>query len=262
MADGLQFQAAYTWSHAIDNSTADFFSTIVSPRRPEDFRNLPSERSNSILDHRHRFTLSAIYDMPFFKKHSNWFARNFLGNYEFAPVFVYETGGWGTVQSGMDSNLNGDPAPDRAIFNPAGVPGTGSDITDLVTSAASPFGAGYTVGYVADNPNAQYIAAGYGALANSSRNTLHLNPINSWDMTLLKRIAITERYKVEFAAQLFNAFNHPNWVPGSLNTVNSVSRTGQGERNNFIPYATNFNTPQTSWPSNARTMQFYMKFIF
>jgi carboxypeptidase family protein len=262
MSNGLQFQAAYTWSHAIDNSTADFFSTIVSPRRPQEFRNLPSERSNSILDHRHRLTLSAIYDMPFFKKHSNWFARNFLGNYELAPVFTYETGGWGTVQSGLDSNLNGDSAPDRAIFNPAGVPGTGSDVTPLETSAASPWGAGYVVGYLADNPTAQYIVAGEGVATNSSRNTLKLRPINTWDITLLKRIAITERYRFEFAAQLFNAFNHPNWVPGSLNQITSISRTSQGQRNNFIPSKPNFNDPMASWPSNARTMQFSLKFIF
>ncbi len=54
---GLQFQAAYTFSHTIDNSTADFFSTIIAPRRPQNFRDLPAERANSILDHRHR-----VYD--------------------------------------------------------------------------------------------------------------------------------------------------------------------------------------------------------
>ena len=256
MSNGLQFQAAYTWSHAIDNSTADFFSTIISPRRPQNFRDLPSERSNSILDHRHRFTISAIYDTPFFKNHPNWFMRNFAGNYEFAPVFIYETGGWGTVQSGVDSNLNGDSAGDRAIFNPAGTPGTGSGVTELTNKA------GDVVAYLASNPNAQYIVAGNGALANSSRNTLQMNPINSWDFTLLKRISVTERYKVEFAAQLFNAFNHPNWVPGVLNQVDSIDRTDQGQRNSLIPDMQNFNSPKATWGSNPRTMQFYLKFIF
>jgi hypothetical protein len=92
--------------------------------------------------------------MPYFKSHPSWFVRNLLGNYEFAPVFIYETGGWGTVQSGTDSNLNGDSAPDRAIFNPAGVKGMGSDVTPLFNSS------GYAVAYLAKNPNAQYIVAG------------------------------------------------------------------------------------------------------
>ena len=116
-ANGLQFQAAYTWSHAIDNSTADFFSTIISPRRPQDFQNLAAERGNSLIDHRHRFTLSAVYEVPFFSKSSSWLARNLLGNYQLAPVYTYETGQWGTVQSGVDSNLNGDNAGDRVILN-------------------------------------------------------------------------------------------------------------------------------------------------
>ena len=41
--NGLQFQVAYTWSHMIDNSTADFFSTVIAPRRPQDFNNLRGE---------------------------------------------------------------------------------------------------------------------------------------------------------------------------------------------------------------------------
>ena len=81
-SNGLQFQAAYTFSHMIDNGTADFFSTVIAPRRPQDFLNLPAERSNSLLDHRHRFTFSTIYDMPFFSKSSSWVERNLLGNYQ------------------------------------------------------------------------------------------------------------------------------------------------------------------------------------
>lgn len=272
MANGLQFLAAYTWSHAIDNSTADFFSTIVAPRRPQNFRDLPAERANSVLDHRHRFTLQAIYDMPYFKNHPNWFVRNFAGNYEFAPVFIYETGGWGTIQSGVDSNLNGDSAGDRAILNPSGTRGIGSGVSPMYSTntcaaitdadAQATCYDDHTVAYLADNPNAQYIVAAPGALANTPRNTLQMNPINSWDFTLLKRISLTERYKIEFAAQLFNAFNHPNWVPGFLNQVDSISRTDQGERNGFIPDKTNFDNWKNTWGSNPRTMQFYLKFIF
>ncbi len=35
--NGLQFDAAYTWSHTLDNSTADVFSTVLTPRRPQRF---------------------------------------------------------------------------------------------------------------------------------------------------------------------------------------------------------------------------------
>ncbi len=118
-SNGLQLQAAWTYSHAIDNATADFFSTVISPRRPQDFRNLPAERGNSILDHRHRITISAIYDATWFKHSDSWLKRNILGNYEIAPVYTWESGQVGTTQSGVDSNFNTDGAGDRTIVNAA-----------------------------------------------------------------------------------------------------------------------------------------------
>ena len=33
-SNGLQFIGSYTWSHLIDDSTADFFTTLLTPRRP------------------------------------------------------------------------------------------------------------------------------------------------------------------------------------------------------------------------------------
>src|SRR4029453_7461413 len=35
---GFQLNAAYTWSHLIDDTTAEVFSTVLSPRRVKDFR--------------------------------------------------------------------------------------------------------------------------------------------------------------------------------------------------------------------------------
>ena len=192
--NGLQFQVAYTFSHLIDNGTADFFSTVIAPRRPQNFQDLNSERSNSVLDHRHRFTVSSIYDMPFFSKSSSWLQRNLLGNYELGVVYTWESGQWGTAQSGVDANLNADSAPDRPIFNAAGTPGVGSDIINLCNSSlpsghlcngdpdpnfdSSP----YVVAYQAANPNAQYITAGNGALSNTPRSTITTPPINNWDI--------------------------------------------------------------------------------
>ena len=103
------FQAAYTYSRTIDNSTADFFSTSLTPRRPQDFQNWDAERSVSPLSRTHRFTLAAVYDLPFFKN-GNWLMRNVVGNWGFSPVYTYESPQWATVQSATDSNLNGDSA--------------------------------------------------------------------------------------------------------------------------------------------------------
>src|SRR4029079_4137524 len=55
LSSGVQFSAAYTWSHLIDDTTAEVFSTVLSPRRVEDFQNLKNERADSALDRRQRF---------------------------------------------------------------------------------------------------------------------------------------------------------------------------------------------------------------
>jgi hypothetical protein len=287
MSHGLQFVSAYTYSHLIDNSTADFHTTDITPRRQQDFANLAVERANSALDHRHRFTLALLYDMPYFKT-GNFLVRNGLGNWEFAPVYTYQSGEWGTVQDGVDANLNGDPAGDRAIFNPSGVGTTGSGVTPLCTSAIpsaagvctlgnafntaatskNPVYTGQTfdvqdnlVGYLATNPKARYIQAYYGALATAGRNTQLMPAINNVDFTAVKRIAINERYKVEFSMQAFNILNHPQFIAGSLNQVNSLGVTGSS-RAAFEPQNNNFNNFSNFFPSNARSLQLSLKIFF
>ena len=96
--NGLQFQVAWTWSHAFDNSTADVFSTVLTPRRPQDFQNFAADWSTSALDRRHRVTIEAIYDLPFFKN-SNWMMKNLVGNWQFAPIYTFESPEYATVQS-------------------------------------------------------------------------------------------------------------------------------------------------------------------
>jgi hypothetical protein len=255
-ANGLQFQAAYTWSHAIDNSTADFFSTVLTPRRPQDFQNWSADRSNSALDRRHRITVSAIYEVPWFKNSNNWFLKNIAGNFQFAPIYTYETGEWADVQSGVDSNLNGDNAGDRSVINPKGDRSVGSGVTALKNTA------GATVAYLANNPNAYYIVAGSGALATGGRNTLKMPPINNVDLTATKKLNFSERYKFEFSAQMLNALNHPQWIANSINDVLSQGRSSGAERNYLIPSNSLFNQASKVFPSNARTVQLSAKFIF
>ena len=251
---GLQFVGSYTLSKTIDDATADVFSTVLAPRRAQDWLNLSADRSNSILDHRHRFTLALLYDVPFFK-HSNWAMKNAVGNWTIAPIYTYQTGQWATPQSNVDSNLNGDSAGDRPIFNAAGAAGTGSGVTALKNSA------GATVAYLANNPNARFIVAGSGALSTAGRSLLQLDAINNVDLTLSKRISITERYRVEFQAQAFNLLNHAQYIGGYLNDVASIGFTGV-ERNMLIPNNPDFNKPATVFSSNPRNLQLALKFFF
>lgn len=254
MSHGLQFVGAYTFSKTIDDATADVFSTVLAPRRAQDWQNLSADRSDSILDHRHRFTLAMLYDVPFFK-HSNWLMKNGVGNWTIAPIYTYQSGQWMTPQSAVDSNLNGDSAGDRPVYNPAGQAGVGSDVTALTNSG------GDVVAYLANNPNARFIVAGKGARSTAGRSLLQLDPINNVDLTLSKRISFTERFSAEFQCQAFNLLNSAQYVGGYLNDVASIGFTG-AERNILIPSKANFDKPATVFSSNPRTLQLALKFFF
>jgi hypothetical protein len=271
MANGLYFQAAYTYSHLIDNSTADFFSTVIAPRRPQDFQNLPAERANSVLDHRHRFTMSMVYDTQWYAHSPNWLLKNVLGGYQITPVYIYESGQWATIQSGQDSNLNLDNAGDRVVVNPAGVGNRGSDVTPIVNLS------GDTVGYFAKDPSARYIRAGIGALASSGRNTFASPAINNLDFGISKGIKFTERTELRLGLLAINVLNHPQYTTGLVSQADSFSAASNGQRlvleprnstvgpqsiglNNF-PNGI-FGNFKAAFPSNARELALSAHFSF
>lgn len=120
----------------MDNSTADVFSTYITPRRPQDFQCFACDWSDSALDRRHRITLQMTYDLPFLKHSDNWIKKNVLGNWQVSPVYTFQSSEFATVQSGVDANGNGDSAGDRTFINPAGVRGTGDGSIPLCNSGA------------------------------------------------------------------------------------------------------------------------------
>jgi hypothetical protein len=260
---GLFFKTAYTWSHALDDSTADVKSTLLTPRRPQDFTDMRSEWGTSFLDRRHRLTQTLIWDTPWYQNSSNKFARYALGGYVLSGTYTYESPQYVTVQSGLDSNLNGDSAGDRAIVNPNGVPNTSSGVRAVNASGATlEMGDSSTVAYIANNPNAQYITAGYGAVATGGRNTMALRPINNFDLQVKKVFPIGEVKRLEFAAQLFNAFNHPQYTAGYTNTVLQTQTLGASQQNLVIPGNPLFDRPDLAFSSNPRSVQLTARFQF
>jgi hypothetical protein len=293
---GFQASAAYTYSHLIDDTTAEVFSTILSPRRVEDFQNLRRERADSALDHRHRFVLSSLYELPFFNKNDSKFVRTLLGGFNFAGTLAFESGEKATVRSGIDSNLNGDAAGDRSIINPNGTRDTFSPVCAIgrngqcilvdedgelttnpalgtITSQPSTASARTaTVGYLALNPGAQYIQAGLGAKSNSARNTLLLPGIRNLDFSVFKNFHVTEGKFFQLRLDMFNALNHAQFTPGSVNGAELTSFTSGPQANiNIIEANRNdarpsdqglFNRPDLVYSSHPRTIQLALRFNF
>ncbi len=253
-SQGFSTIAAYTWSHNIDDSTATHFSTYLTPRRPEGFMNQTPEKASSALDRRQRLTLSWIWETPWYNSSSSWFIKNLVGNWRFVGTYTAESGELATAQSGTDSNMNGDTAGDRTVINPQGNSSLGSDATPLLNSA------GQTVAYLATNPNAMYIKAQPGAFANGGRNTLQMPGINNFDLSLAKRFKVTEGKAFEFRADFANAFNHPQYTSGYVNSVRLTTQTTT--RTFLLPNSAQFEQWSQNFPSNARSIQLALKFTF
>jgi hypothetical protein len=243
----------------------------LSPRRVQDFQNLRAEKADSALDRRQRFVFSGLWDIPFGRNSSNSFVKTLLGGWSLANVLTFESGEKATILSGVDSNLNGDRAPDRTIINLDGTAGTASPVVALLRTCTvfNPDGscgisnAARTVGYLATNPNAQYIQAGNGALANAGRNTLQLPGINNLDISLFKNFAFGEARKVQLRADLFNVFNHAQYTPGSVDSVDPVATTGVGNVNTINPGTLNFfNQPGLVFSNHPRIIQIGVRLEF
>jgi len=84
--------------------------------------------------------------------------------------------------------------------------------------------------------------------------------IDNVDLQILKRLAITERTRVEFGAQFSNILNHPQWTgdllndvyPNQLNNTRSFLLTGNDSFGRFDQFYT----------SNSRTLTIIGRFVF
>jgi hypothetical protein len=258
-SNGLSYIAAYTWSHNEDDATATNFSTYLTPRRAQDFQNLKADWSSSALDRRQRFTFTPIYEFRPFKT-GNWFMKNLIGNWNISGTYTYESPEYATVQSGIDSNRNGDSAGDRVLINGAGDASVGSGVTGYSAAGAKTTSAAAIVAYVANNSNARYVVAGVGALANSGRNTFPLHPINNIDMNLKKRFSFTEKRSFDIGGSFYNLLNHAQYTGGYLNDV--ASRGFTNARNDLVPGDPLFGRFDQFYSSNSRFIQLFAHFTF
>ena len=170
------FKASYTWSHLLDDSTAEVNSTTLSPRRPQDFNNIRDEWASSALDRRQRFSFTWLYEAPWFQKDNSWIKRNIIGNYQIAGTYAVASPAAGT--------------PPRAVVQPEwrrrDRPRHRRRSSLRERAAMSPCsrtrrGDG---GRLARAQRAVHFSAQVGAFPNSGRNIMATRGISNWDMTI------------------------------------------------------------------------------
>ena len=106
LADELEWSAGYTWSHTKD-SASDF------DEQPQDPYALDAEWSDSRYDQRHRFVVSALFDLPIGEEEDrkpgevpNAWIRAF-SQIEVAPILTVGSGHPANVITGGDDNRTG-----------------------------------------------------------------------------------------------------------------------------------------------------------
>ena len=63
------------------------------------------------------------------------------------------------------------------------------------------------------------------------RNIIHNPGFSNWNVGLFKKFAITEKTGVQFRAEAFNVFNHPNWNGATFNPTSSSFGKVTGKNN-------------------------------
>jgi hypothetical protein len=290
---GLTFNANYTYADTEDNSTNEFFTSLLNPRRGQDTNHLNEDFSKSDLYVRNKIALSWVYEVP--KTHfENRFAKAILNGYELGSTFLAQSGQPVTLQSGLDSNGNGDSAGDRASINPFSSGRLGSDVfavcelpggaTGLSNGGPGAFnvptgvaagGACFdptdptgnttfpAIGYTPVNTNARFIVTGPGAKANLGRNSFLSPGFNVLNLAVAKKIYFTESKYLQFKAEAYNIFNHPNFALSNGNVFSvagvTTATTTQGYA---LPTDPNFLKADKFFSGGIRSMTLSLKFIF
>jgi hypothetical protein len=236
-SNALQFLAAYTLSSALNTNA---LNTLAAGGGVTATGNQFDKNANygpSDFNRRHRFVANYIYDLP---------AMSQLGR-----VFHEISAGWSisgviTIQSGLPLTLVGSNANNAfGITNDHAQLAPGCTFENLMTSGSiqsklnNYFNRACVLRDAAGNPAWQVIGADGRATAfgNSGVGIATGPPQNNFDVALIKRIPLSglhETANLEFRAEFFNAFNHPQFSPPNQNvsaaTFGLISSTAVNPR--------------------------------
>lgn len=200
---GISLLANYTWSKSLSDAP-DFRSPMFESAIPQDNNNLWAEKGLA-CDIRHRFALSAIFDLPGLGHSGALHAVT----HDWRLSTIYQ------VQSGFPFTISvfGDTANAGTLLgeNPIRANYTGQPV----------FGDGTHTADRWFNPAAFAVPAAF-SFGNVGRNTITGPGMQTLDLALVREFAMTEKTKFEFRAEFFNALNHTN-----LGTPNRFVNTPQ-----------------------------------
>jgi len=191
---GLQLLAAYTWSHAIDDTNGAFDAV-----QPQDLGNLRLERASSSYDTRHRFVVSSLYQLPFgrgrrFAQQMPAVVEKVLGGWQANGILVVQTGFPFSVTTPGQPSAQSPFVRADVVGTLKVYPGNPNRYFDTTAFAAAPV--------AADGVLLRPGTAGRNLLVGPGTRNL--------DFSLFKDFRV-ERVTAQFRTEFFNLTNTPQY---------------------------------------------------
>jgi outer membrane receptor protein involved in Fe transport len=229
---GLTYLISYTWSKSLDLGCSGWYGVEgCSIQNPY---NLQADKGPSATDLPQIFSAAWVYALPFGKggKFSSGspVVNALVGGWNLNGVLSFNSGTAFDAGSGKDIAQTGN-------YNYGN--GYGYERANLV---GSPYPSSKSPAEWINVPAFQYPAAD--TFGDLGRDSLRSDWYKNLDLSIFRQFPITERFRVEFRFEIFNATNTPVWaIP-----VTSME-------------APNFGTV-TSTANTARQLQFGLKLYF
>jgi outer membrane receptor protein involved in Fe transport len=222
---GLLINANYTWSHSTDNLSSTFSDGYWGNYGwlgYTDYFHPSYDYGNSDFDVRHRFVLSAVWDLPWMKHSSNAVARNVLGGWSIAPIFKVHSGLPFTIldcsfpstlticgrwsSAGAPVATSGGASRDLGgnTFNYLQLPNTGGVVDGIGDALQVPDQSIFCNTVEGGNP---FTCSG---AVQPQRNSFYGPGYWNADINFYKNFKLTERFNLQFRGEFYNIFNHHN----------------------------------------------------
>ena len=195
LGNHMSLWAAYTWSHSIDYQSA-FSDTIADPNFPQNSYDLAAERANSSFDMRQRLVLTYVLQLP----NGNRWTRNT----EFHGITQIQSGQWFTPTLAFNNSETDNSAPGQEV---------GSDRPNLIgdpNSGTCSNGQPVRTAQCWFNTSA-FAVATPGTFGDAGRNSLVGPGLATFDLSLMRRFNLSERFRLTAEAEAFNLFNRVNF---------------------------------------------------
>ncbi len=209
MADfhGFSGFSTYTYSKSLDGASDGINFNFANAAFPQDSTNLAAEKGPSTFDTRHRWTTVVNYAVPDLQH-----VPHLLGSgWQFNSII--------TVQSGRPINVITDAGGVNYNYvqRPDIVPGVNPILSHWTptTGYLNPAAFAYPATTAAD-PN--------GYFGDLGRDQIFGPGFWNLDFSTTKNFQLSERLQLQFRAEFFNIFNHPNFALPS-NVVSPGSST-------------------------------------